>query len=341
MRKDDLFACYQEYCDINNIKTINYLNALDEAGQDAELSSLATRLYGMITNKITNIDYKLIEKSKGDVTHFDKFEQTKDCIDVLMGLAKNADDGSIEEVEVINKALLNLVDKRDLFTKGFRLNIGLIQITYNNILMAILADIGYMTTVCVEFIKNPNSTVTMEIHNIKEFKTKFALVHENLERFNALCESKDLEKAFEPMINVTAKRFVDGVTTAAVIFGVGLLGITALVTIIRSIVPICRELAFVFYDIRVKVSTYFELQQKLLEANALRIRAEKSTKDAEKVASRQLAIAKFFSKISNKFMFDYVPIKNKIEKEMKKEKEMPINQWKQDVDDQDPMTSIF
>lgn len=207
--------------------------------------------------------------------------------------------------------------------------------------MAILADIGYMTTVCVEFIKNPNSTVTMEIHNIKEFKTKFALVHENLERFNALCESKDLEKAFEPMINVTAKRFVDGVTTAAVIFGVGLLGITALVTIIRSIVPICRELAFVFYDIRVKVSTYFELQQKLLEANALRIRAEKSTKDAEKVASRQLAIAKFFSKISNKFMFDYVPIKNKIEKEMKKEKEMPINQWKQDVDDQDPMTSIF
>lgn len=341
MLKDDLYECYQEYCNIDKPSSVQYIGSLNEAEQRSELSTLVTRLYKMITNKITSIDYKLIAKSQGDVTKFVHFDQTKECIDVLLNLAKEANDGSEKEVEVINKALLNLVDKRDLFIKGFRLNIGLIEITYNNILMAIIADIGFMTSVCVEFIKNPNSTVTMEINNLKEYRTRFDMIHGNLARFNEICDNGDLDKSFEPMISLKAKKFVGELTTAALVMFCTVLGVSVVITILKSIVPICRELAFIFYDARLKISTYFELQKKLLEANALRVRSDKSIEDAQKVADRQLAIAKFFERVANKFMFDYVPAQKRVEKELDKEKETAIDQWKQEVDDQAAQTSIF
>ena len=294
--------------------TIMTITSFTEEEQPKAMAVLANKLYGMLVDKLEDTDYKEIEDSEGDITKFKYYTKTRESIAVLKELAIQSGSGE-EDVKDIEKALAYLESNKIIFVKGFKLDIHILKYLYNTIVMAIIADIAYFTTVCVEFVKNPDHTVSMEISNVKKYKTKFYMVHEAIRNFNGMVEKKQLEKVANGLMKVKSENFAAETITLATYVGFGLATVAAVFVIItRVIIPTIRELVYLFYSVRVSVANYCSVQQKLLEANALRIKSNGGAKD---VAERQMKIAAFFDKLSNFFAIKVVPAEKKIDSTLK------------------------
>lgn len=297
----------------NDPNTIMTITSFTEEEHPKAMAVLANKLYGMLVDKLEDTDFKEIEDSDGDITKFKYYAKTRESIAVLKELAIQSGSGE-EDVKDIEKALAYLESNKTVFMKAFRLDIHILKYLYNTIVMAIIADIAYFTTVCVEFVKNPDHTVSMEISNVKKYKTKFYMVHESIKNFNKMVEKKQLEKVANGLMKVKSENFAD-VITVATYTGIVLAGAIGVFIILTTVlIPIIRELAYLFFSVRVSVSNYCAVQQKLLEANALRIKSNGGAKD---VAERQLKIAAFFEKLSNFFAIKVVPAEKKIDSTLK------------------------
>lgn len=293
--------------------TIMTITSFTEEEHPKAMAVLANKLYGMLVDKLEDTDFKEIEDSDGDITKFKYYTKTRESIAVLKELAIQSGSGE-EDVKDIEKALTYLESNKTVFMKAFRLDIHILKYLYNTIVMAIIADIAYFTTVCVEFVKNPDHTVSMEISNVKKYKTKFYMVHESIKNFNKMVEKKQLEKVANGLMKVKAENFAAGITIAQYV-GVVLAAAAGVFIILATVlIPIIRELAYLFFAVRVSVANYCAVQQKLLEANALRIKSNGGAKD---VAERQLKIAAFFEKLSNFFAIKVVPAEKKIDSTLK------------------------
>ena len=75
-----------EYMDIHDPHTNRILVNLDEAEQNTLLLSLTDRLYKMIVGKIDDVEFGDIPNSKGDITSISKYNQIKECIEILKGI---------------------------------------------------------------------------------------------------------------------------------------------------------------------------------------------------------------------------------------------------------------
>ena len=293
--------------------TIMTITSFTEEEHPKAMAVLANKLYGMLVDKLEDTDFKEIEDSEGDITKFKYYTKTRESIAVLKELAIQSGSGE-EDVKDIEKALTYLESNKTVFMKAFRLDIHILKYLYNTIVMAIIADIAYFTTVCVEFVKNPDHTVSMEISNVKKYKTKFYMVHEAIKNFNSMVEKKQLEKVANGLMKVKSENFATEISTAMFIGGLLAGAVALFITVVKVIIPTIRELAYLFFAVRVSVANYCAVQQKLLEANALRIKSNGGAKD---VAERQLKIAAFFEKLSNFFAIKVVPAEKKIDSTLK------------------------
>ena len=155
-----------------------------------------------------------------------------------------------------------------------------------------------------ELLAKPYSKETFmfsAIESLKKFNENSDLFTKDLYKGISEASSKDqINKAFDPLVRVRSKGII-GADDMAMVFGVGVL-----ITIAVNILPILRELTYFFYDIRTRVSQYFDLQSDLLEMNAADIEKNNSVTigDRNKVVARQRKIAEFFRKIANTFAIE-------------------------------------
>lgn len=343
MRLDpNVKAIFNEALDMKDDQTFLLMTSLNEAEQNNAVIILASKLYKMITNKLEDMDFREIELSKGDVTRMKQYKQTRECIDVLANIAKESGSGE-EEVRTIDLALSNVEKLRPVFTMGFKNNIDFIKYFYDTIVLGIISDIGFMTTVCVEFIKNPNSTVSLEITNLQTYKSKFYLVHKDLEKFNKAVAKGEIEKTLKALVVNKAKGvkmettdidvYSEGIADTALTVGkiavlLPVAGVTGLlVSIIGCLLPILRDLAYLFYSFRVHISDWFKLQSELLEANSIRLKSLKSEdgRDYKEIAKSQAKWAERMASISDMLAVKYVPAEKNVQKQIEKDKKTTVN----------------
>lgn len=339
---------FSECIDIYNSDNVRKLSALTEEQKNSTVIALANRLYKMITDKIDSIDYGTIPKSMGNFLDFDHYDQVRKSIETLKGLAVESGDG-VEDVLVLESAMNNIIKYKDIFNKGFKLNVDVIKTYYNSIVLTLIADISYFTAVCVEYIKNPDSTIKLEIKNAQQFESKFSFLHNNLIQFNSACASKQIEKTFGAMIGLVARKKVSnfGILVFAIpklVAGAKIATAAAFVwiaiTLIRYFIPTMRAAASWFYETKARIHDYFEMQAALLEANANELEKD-GTENSKIVAQRQRKWAERFRKIANIFAIEYTTTKNKTEKEMDKEsKKVDIDDDGNPVDN-DPSEVLF
>jgi len=94
-----------------------------------------------------------------------------------------------------------------------------------------------------------------------------------------------------------------------------------------------KDLVYFFFAARARVSTYFDMQAKLLEMNANELRDNPSIKtedDKQRVIRKQLAIARTFHSIANAVAVDTKSSEVKADKEIKEDNR------KYKVDEVDP-----
>ena len=332
-RNPVVMEAFTEHFDLTDRSTRKTLLSLNEAEQASILTALTSKLYDHIVAKIDDIDYGEIPSTKGDVTKLSNYSKLRECINLLHDILKEykQDTSPIDEISL---ALANVEARKDLFNRAFRMNVELPIITYNNIVLSIINGVSYMIATSIEFIKTPNKdSFDIVLDKVAYAKTKSHMLYGNLKRFNKCCEKNDFDKAMnhiiDEFVNVhegaaigsTFSKLGSGLAakfggmklsaiagTAAkaglAAFKAMPLGgqIIAVITIIIGIVFILRELIYMFYYTRMRVSEFFDIQADLLEMNAANLENNNSMEQVkkEKIVSKQYKIVDLFRKIANK-----------------------------------------
>ena len=313
---------FSEMFDLSDDKTRRTILSLDEAGQNSILTNLTSKLYDHIVKKTTSIDYGKIPQTKGDITKLDAYEDLKDVLEILHGILKeyHQDGGPID---VCTTTLTNLETRKDLFERAYRADCELPVMIYENAVLALVSGVSYMIAGCIEFIKAPSDeTYTIQLDKIAYAKSKDYLLYHALEKFNKSCANGDLDKAVNDIISRRVRKFTG--VAAGIIAGT-VIGIV----VIMNIVPILRELVYVLYYTRTRISDFFEVQADLLQMNAYNVEANSSINPEERkeIADKQIAIADKFRTIANKVQIDAK------QADVKASRDIEANQRKYKVDD--------
>lgn len=284
-----------EYFDYTDRETRKSLIGLNEADQSKVLVSLTSRLYQGIVDKVDDIDFGEIPYSKGDITKLSNYEGMLECLDVLRDIMEEYKQPTTKNIDVIIKAIENVRERKELFTRAYMMNMELPIVIYNSVVMSIVGSLSFMIASCIDYIKESDMQGFETVLNkMAVSKTEQHLMFVNLTKFNKSCSSGELDKALRFVMNNNVEE---------------LLGPTALIAgsaiiaagILLNIIPILRELIYFYYFSRVRTSDYFAIQADLLQMNAYALERNKMGKsDAEikKIVSRQMAVVSSFRKIS-------------------------------------------
>lgn len=292
-------ACNQ-YFDFGDKETRDSLRYINEEDQSRVLMSLTTRLYDQIMNKVDDIDYGEIPRSKGDITKLSNYEGMRECVSILFDLFKEYKQ-PVDPVETIRIAMDNIESRTDLFRKAFITKTEFVICTYDSAVLACIQSLSLMISTCIEFIKSPtDECFDIVLNNVAVAKTYRHLLFEDLKKFNAACANGDMNKALDFMMSNSGRNnFLGGVGVAAgIILGLG---------IVMNIIPLLRELIYFYYHGRVRMADYLSVQADLLQLNAYNLehsRVGKSAEERKKIAKKQQNIVTALRKTANIIAID-------------------------------------
>lgn len=322
-RSKEYTQVMNEFFDITDTETRKVLIAVNEADQNKVLVSLTSKLYENVVDKVDDIDFGEIEMTKGDITKLSNFNTLNECLANMSSLLIEFKQ-DVKPVDTIKTCISNLIDSKDIWTKAYAINVELPMITYNTMVLAVIEATAYMVSMCVEFIKSPSQdTIQIMIDKSALTKSKGHTLFKNIEMFNDAYSKGQVEKAMMHVIGENAKKknFVGGISLYGIGAGAAVAGIVGL---LFCIIPIIRELIFLFYYNRVRISEFFEVQADLLQVNAYNVennRLDLTAEERKKISAKQMKVADNFRKIANKIAIDVNTAENSSIKEVKKEKD--------------------
>lgn len=312
-RSKEFNMAIEEYFDISDTETRTVLLAINEEDQNRVLIGLTSKLYENIIDKIDDIDFGEIPMTKGDITKLSNFHMMIESINNMRKLLIEFKQDT-KPVDMISNAIDNIIDSTNIWKRSFTGNIELPMVMYNTTVMAIIEAVSYMISMCVEYIKIPSSdSFQIVIDKSALSKTKNHLVFDNLSSFNDAYKKGQITKSMEYVIKENVKNFggMVGIGIGATLAGISML--------LFCIIPIIRELVFLFYYNRVRVSEYFDVQANMLQMNAYNIennRLDLDKEDKKKITNKQIKIANKFRDISNKISISASESENKAIKDM-------------------------
>ena len=310
-----------EHFDRSDNKTRKILMAVDEADQNQILATLTSKLYDSIVNKVDDIDFGDIPRTKGDVTKLPNYDKIIDCIKTLNDILVQYKQPT-EPVDTIDHALTNLRERKELFEKAYRYDIELPMVVYNTIYLSVISSISLMIATAIEYIKTPGQEgIDVSLDKAGLVKTRESLLFVNLRKFNASCNSGQMDNALEGVVRNKVKNLTGielGVAASTL----------AVIGVLFAVIPIIRELIFFFYYSRTRVSEYFDAQADFLQINAHNIdnNKVKTQDDRKRVVTKQLKIVELLRKASNKIAVDAKTSEHSATKEI-------TNTAKQKIDD--------
>lgn len=314
-RSKEYTQAISEYFDITDNNTRRILLAIDENDQNKVLVSLTSKLYDNIVNKIDDIDFGEIPMTKGDITRLSNYQNILECNDTMRKLLLEFKQ-STEPVDTITTAIDNIRNSTDIWRRAFAGNIELPMVTYNTIVLAIIEATTYLISMVVEYIKIPSSdSFQVTIDKSALNKSKDHMIFDNLRKFNDAYRKGQITNAMNYIIKEKVNNFTGEIGAGAALFGV-----TAL---LFCIVPILRELIFLFYYSRVRISEYFEMQADMLQMNSYNVEHNRPDLDKEQrksISSKQMKIADKMRQFSKKIAINMKESENKAVKEMTSEK---------------------
>ena len=301
-----------EYFDMKDNETRKTF-LLDEATASSVLTGLTNRLYDHIVKKTTSIDYGSIPQTKGDITKLTMYDDLKDVCSIIKGIIDEYGDKG-GAIDTVNLAMVNVETRKDLFMRAYRADCELPVMLYENTVLAIVSAVSYLIAGCIELIKAPSDeTYKIQLDKLAYSKSRDHLLYTTLGKFNKACEKGDVDKACNDVISHRVRKFT-GITIGSGIVGGAILGIA----IIMNIIPLMREMVYMAYYTRVKISDFFNIQADLLQMNAFNVEANGAI-NAEKrkdIAKKQKAIADRFRSIANKVQIDVKQAESKASREI-------------------------
>ena len=284
-----------ECFNIHDDLTLELLTTVNEAGKNTILDSLASKLYESIMDRVADIDFGSVPDSKGDITQIQNYDKMLECIDTIDKiLSEYNQDKTI--LEIVKRAIDNTIARKDLFSKGFALNVHLPIVIYNTIVTSIVSSVSLIISAAIGFIGDAGNTgFAVKFDSASYNKSKDNVLFKNLASYNVACDSGDLDKAIDYSMQI-AKKNLMGVDTGLIV------GAMAIVGLSLNIIPLTRELIFFFYNTKQSFSDYCELQSELIRINSEYVKnntiSNKTDKERKEIARKQAKIADQFNKLA-------------------------------------------
>lgn len=262
-----------------NINTFEEKHELESLDQDALYEAIGVMSKGML-NKIgaKSIDYGDIPDSKGRLEKVSGFANMKKIIDSLL----LSNDKKVKDMaSIVDRALSNLMSLSDLFIKGFRVNNNFIALFYNNYVYASIQATSYIVCYmngspklidnkCLKNLKTLN--LECDKGNIRRIMND--LLNSNSENFLGTKFLGDIATASTA---IAKGGFLAGGSSAAAAGATaakggalaavgGYAGAAAIALVLAAtIIPLTRELIYLFYSGKSKMSDFLAQQAKYVE----------------------------------------------------------------------------
>lgn len=327
-RSEEYTRAMNEFFDITDRETRKVLLAVNEADQNKVLVSLTSKLYDNVVDRVDDIDFGEIERSRGNIEELPNFETLHECLNNMARLLIEFKQDT-KPVDTIAESVSDIIESKSIWTKAYAVNAELPMITYNTIVLAIIEATSYMVSMCVDFVKSPSQdTMQIMIDKSALTKSKGHLLFKNLESFNEAYRKGQVTKAMEHVLDETVSKktmdtskknflglgiYTGGAAVAAVVGVAGLL---------FCIIPIIRELIFLFFYYRVRISEFFDVQADLLQVSAYNVennRLDLNKEERKNISKKQMKVADDFRKIARKIAVDGATAEKSASKDIKAE----------------------
>lgn len=200
---NDYQQLIREYFDVSDTKTRKTIVALEDAEQTQLLAALSSALYDKIMEKVDDIDFGTIPRSRGDITKVEGFENTMECLNIIRRMVMEYRENP-EIVNTVLTAVENIRSRKTLFMKAFALNAGFPIMLYNLIVLSIEQSVSFLIATCIQYIKDPASqTLNAALDKVAYNNTKDNLLYQQLFDFNRACSQKDFDDTLYGMLKNT------------------------------------------------------------------------------------------------------------------------------------------
>lgn len=195
-----------KYFDESDNETRSILLSINEADQNMVMQTLASKFYSYIIQKVDKIDFGNIPLSRGDIRKVEKYDQLQECLSILGQILQNYKQ-PVEDIDTINIAVQNLIDRVDLFTRAYRLNIEMPIVAYNTIALSVYSGVSLLISSHIEFIKmGDNAGYKIAVDTASKVQTKNRLLFDNLKKFNNMCAKGEFDKTMDYIMKNTVMK---------------------------------------------------------------------------------------------------------------------------------------
>ena len=200
---NDYNQLIREYFDVSDTKTRKTIVALEDAEQGQLLAALSSALYDKIVEKVDDVDFGTIPRSRGDITKVEGFENTMECLNIIRRMVMEYRENP-EIVNTVLTAVENIRSRKPLFMKAYALNASFPIMLYNLIVLAIEQSVSFLIATCIQYIKDPASqSFDAALDKVAYNNTKDNLLYQQLYDFNKACLQKDFDDTLQTMLKNT------------------------------------------------------------------------------------------------------------------------------------------
>lgn len=279
------------FAEENNIPVANALTILEDATNPAT-SKYMEKLYQQVLDK-KHVDFGDIPKSKGNIRNYSGYQSLKEVLETMQGLMTGVRSTSraVQCINTISTAIGNIESLATTFAKGFNEKNDYVMLEYNCFVYAVVQATSYVLSEFVEFVKNPESSeLDIKLIDTKQKAPNFYM--DTLEKFNRLNMTSEYKDYLEYTINKEKSNFT----------GATIVGISAVVAVALSVVPVTRSIVYRIYRLRMKLSDALAMQAVFLEMNKCRVKARQDIdkEKVKKILDKQEKLRQLFLKISDK-----------------------------------------
>ena len=300
----------RENFDVTDSITRRTILEADDAERNQLLTALTSKLYDQIVEKVDDIDFGSIPRSRGDITKIENYPQLTECLSIMRGIIEQSKEDTAP-VDMVQTAIENLKVRTKLFSKAFAIGVEMPVLLYNTIALACVSSVSFLIASCIEYIKNPGAdTFEIALDRAAYHRTKDNLLFENLQAFNNGCKTGEIDQAMNGVIkgykiNMESEGSCENEQVTIVIKTPGeedkevqvpkdmvnrmvlhdqpsspeetfreennTWFISVPLAIIRCVIPCLRSLVYFFFHAKQSVSDYFAIQAELIEMNAYRV----------------------------------------------------------------------
>lgn len=309
-----------------------YNSAVDNsAGED-----MVTILFQSIKKKFIKADYSYIEKSKGNIARLEGYNDLRNGINFLSKMGQNVTSKEyIELVATFQASITNLTNNSKEFEKAFTNNNSLYMLVYDSTVNALIVGVSLLISESISIYKNEYNILETKVNtdNLTVSKNKYIQL---LKHFNKISMNGELAKSFKALNDKSImKEDFDILNNTAVlnemtaddwlkIFNQIKMAIkskkdTKIWKIVKTIgwvvgvmfilLWICRNVVFIYYNQRIKLTQYLEEVAIAVQLNSENISNPKEKERQEKMAER-------LKELAEKIKVDQAMASNKAERDI-------------------------